>query len=283
MLTASQNRQQNLEAIPLFKEGIVCNRVNTYPRITVVTANFNKAEFLETTILSVLNQNYPNLEYIIIDGASTDGSVDIIRKYEKYLAYWISEEDKGMTDALVKGFNRATGDIYAWLNSDDAYTVGTLQFVSEFFSSRGFDLLYGDMYLTNKQFSITGISKSYSVNYRIYNFQATTLNQPACFWSATAFKNAGGLNVNFELAMDGDLFSRILALPGIKSYRTNRILAKFRIHSGQSPSWASSKDRQMEELHLIRSRETYSILFRLLYRMKLFRVYARLLRMFSLG
>src|SRR5688500_12214725 len=92
-----------------------------YPRITIVTPNYNYGHFLEKAIVSVLDQQYPNLEYIIIDGGSTDNSIEIIRKYEKHLAYWISEPDKGMYDAINKGFSRATGEVMAWLNSDDTY------------------------------------------------------------------------------------------------------------------------------------------------------------------
>jgi glycosyltransferase involved in cell wall biosynthesis len=90
-----------------------------YPKITIVTPSFNQGEFLEETIQSVLNQGYPNLEYIIIDGGSTDKSVDIISKYSKELSYWVSEKDNGQSEAINKGFRKATGEIVTWLNSDD--------------------------------------------------------------------------------------------------------------------------------------------------------------------
>lgn len=98
-----------------------------YPKITLVTPSFNQGEFIEETIRSVLLQNYPNLEYIIIDGGSTDDTVAIIKKYEKYISYWISEKDKGQSEAINKGLKIATGEIFNWLNSDDYYAPGTLK------------------------------------------------------------------------------------------------------------------------------------------------------------
>src|SRR6185436_13398869 len=92
-----------------------------HPKISIVTPSYNQGTYLEETILSVLNQKYPNLEYIIIDGGSTDNSIEIIKKYEKQLAFWCSEKDKGMYDAIQKGFSKSAGEIMGWLNSDDRY------------------------------------------------------------------------------------------------------------------------------------------------------------------
>ena len=105
-----------------------------YPRISIVTPSFNQGKYIEQTIQSVLSQNYPNLEYIIIDGGSTDGTVEIIKKYEQQLTYWISEPDKGQTDAINKGFAKCTGEIFNWINSDDYYSPNSLHIVAEVFS-----------------------------------------------------------------------------------------------------------------------------------------------------
>lgn len=104
-----------------------------YPKLSIVTPNFNGGEYLEATIKSVLSQNYPNLEYIIIDGGSTDESVAIIKKYESQLAFWVSEPDKGLYDAIQKGFDKSTGEIMAWINSDDLYHPKAFFTVAEIF------------------------------------------------------------------------------------------------------------------------------------------------------
>ena len=103
------------------------------PKITIVTPSFNQGQFIEETIRSVLDQNYPNLEYLIIDGGSTDQTIEVIRKYERQLSYWVSEKDRGQVHAINKGLARATGEIFGFLNSDDLYVPGTFEVVGEYF------------------------------------------------------------------------------------------------------------------------------------------------------
>src|SRR5262245_19170175 len=115
-----------------------------YPRISVITPSFNQAEFIETTILSILQQNYPNLEYLVIDGGSSDGSIEIIQKYQRHLAYWVSEKDRGQAHAINKGLQRATGELIAFLNSDDFYLEDTLARVADrYMRHPGVDLWHG--------------------------------------------------------------------------------------------------------------------------------------------
>lgn len=121
-------------------------------KFSIVTPSFNQAAYIEATIRSVLEQDYQHVEYIIIDGASLDGSVDVIKKYEKKLAAWISEEDNGQTDALNKGFHLATGDIFAWINSDDTYEPGTFKAVAEFFERNPeIGMVYGDAHFIDDE------------------------------------------------------------------------------------------------------------------------------------
>ena len=125
-----------------------------WPRITVVTPSFNQGQYIEETIRSVLLQGYPNLEYIIMDGGSTDESVKIIKKYEPWLSYWVSEKDCGQSHAINKGWQRSTGDLVAWLNSDDYLAPGTLRQVARIYCQHQdlpFGLIYGRANVINLQ------------------------------------------------------------------------------------------------------------------------------------
>src|SRR5512139_1414374 len=127
------------------------------PLVSIITPSYNQARFLETTIRSVLDQDYPNLEYLIVDGGSTDGSREIIQRYSDRLAWWVSERDQGQTDAINKGFARARGEILAWLNSDDTYLPGAIQGAVDFLQDHpGVGMVYGDANLIDEQSNVIG-------------------------------------------------------------------------------------------------------------------------------
>lgn len=203
------------------------------PRITVVTPSFNQARFLEETILSVTSQHYPNLEYIVIDGGSTDGSVEILRKYSGSLSYWISEKDAGPADAIRKGFARATGSILSYLNSDDVYRPGSLAAAAGAFASDPpADVVYGNMHWIDGGGGILAEKRQTPFSRIGYLYGGADLQQPATFWTRDLYEKAGGIDVRFRAAFDTDLFFRFVALNA--SFRhIPKVLAGFRVHSEQ--------------------------------------------------
>jgi Glycosyl transferase family 2 len=177
-----------------------------WPRISIVTPSLNQGRFIEETIRSVLLQGYPDLEYIIIDGGSTDGSVDIIRKYERYLSFWISEKDTGQSDAINKGLRRASGSIVNWLNSDDFLAPTALRKMADAFS--GEDDTLG---------AVAGIGHKVDANHNIFYSplperieRATLLRaidgwnfmQPACFFRKSVWDSCGPIRADLHYCMD---------------------------------------------------------------------------------
>lgn len=202
---------------------------SAWPRISIITPSFNQAAFLERTLLSVLDQNYPNLEYIVIDGGSTDGSVEILKKYEDRLAYWVSEKDRGQSHALNKGFARATGEIVGWLNSDDLYLSGTLACVGEWFAAHlQHDLFYGGLYLVDGDDRILNGLWAGTGDPR-YTFRVSLdVHQQSLFWRRDLMERAGVIDESLRFSMDLDFIVRLL-LHG-RAGRTRRYLGMFRLH-----------------------------------------------------
>ena len=154
-----------------------------WPKISVVTPSFNQGRYIEATIKSVLDQGYPNLEYIIMDGGSTDGTVEIIERYSDRLAYWVSEEDEGQTDALIKGFDRASGDILCWLCSDDLFEASTLQEVAEtFVRNPDWDVVYGDSFWIDAVGRPIRFKREIPYYRFIWMYDHNYLPQPSTFW-----------------------------------------------------------------------------------------------------
>lgn len=203
--------------------------IKKYSKISIITPSFNQGKFIEKSILSVLNQNYPNLEYIIIDGGSTDDTLSIIKKYEKYISYWVSEKDRGQSEAINKGFNVATGEIIAWLNSDDLYCNNVLEEISKVFTQHtDVDIVYGDVI----NFSESGKESYVRNQFELYDFfSRVSIHQPSVFWRRKIMDEVGLLNENLHYCMDYDFWMRLFL--NYKSLKIDMVLSRFREH-GQS-------------------------------------------------
>jgi glycosyltransferase involved in cell wall biosynthesis len=182
------------------------------PKISIVTPSFNQGAFIERTILSVLEQGYPNLEHIIIDGGSTDKTVEVIKKYEKNISYWVSEKDNGQANAINKGFHKATGELLGWLNSDDRLEPGALHTVAE--HSRRFPRA-GVFVGHGRIVDIAGEEISYTKPGDLHFdglcrwLAGGNFMQPSCFFRREAFLAAGPLDESIYMAFDLDLWLRL--------------------------------------------------------------------------
>jgi len=181
-----------------------------YPRITVVTPSYNQAQFLEQTILSVIGQQYPNLEYIILDGGSKDGSVEIIKKYEQHLKYWESAPDGGQAAAINKGFDMATGEILGWLNSDDMYMPGALHTVAKLLDKTSTNrVIFGNcLHFEEENTRKTRGSDVVEDHQYIELRLADYIIQPSSFWTKKTFEDIGPLDTSLNYVFDWDWYIR---------------------------------------------------------------------------
>ena len=224
-----------------------------WPKISIVTPSFNQGKYIEETIRSVLLQNYPNLEYIIIDGGSTDNTVEIIKKYQKHLKYWISEPDEGQSDALNKGLKKCTGDIFNWINSDDYLEPGALHAVSQAFVRNphalqvcGYTRLFEDG------------SDTPVLMHRCELFQSTEktivnqrINQQGAFYNLRAICELGNINTSLHYVMDLELWLKFLSCYGQdRIILIDDLLAHFRLHP-------NSKTVEFEERFRIETNGVY--------------------------
>jgi len=192
------------------------------PKISIVTPSFNQAQYIEETIRSVLLQGYPNLEYIIIDGGSTDGSIEIVKKYEPWLTYWVSERDRGQSHAINKGFQHATGEVFAFINSDDYYLPGAFTRVAENFTE-DYQLFVGMTFQIGTDGVLTGKRRAPSLAVDdVADWQKNWFRQPGCFFSKEVFKKVGGIDESLKYSLDFDLWLRILKV-GSGKYIENEL------------------------------------------------------------
>ena len=208
--------------------------VDLYPKISIVTPSFNQGKYIEQTILSVLDQHYPNLEYIIVDGGSTDETVEIIKKYEQRLTWWVSEPDRGQTDAINKGFAKCTGDIFNWINSDDYYESGTFEKLADFFNkNKTINVVCGREWGFNDANHADKILHSGSViKENVFEtIQIGIIDQPCTFFRKKYIDKFFPLDISLRYVMDRQLWWGYLLKYGQAHILiTDEIFTSFRQH-----------------------------------------------------
>lgn len=229
--------------------------------VSIVTPSFNQASFLEATIQSVLDQDYPHIEYSIVDGGSSDGSLDIIRSYANRLAWWVSEPDQGQTDAINKGFSHSSGQILAWINSDDTYQPGAISQAVKFLQAHpDVGMVYGDANFIDGSGKVIGRFPARQTDYRRLRQGYVHIPQQAAFFRAELWHKVGPLDPSFYFAMDYDLWVRLAALAPL--VYTQQLWANFRLHGGGKT--VSADDRcwpEMLKVHRRLGGSRFSILY----------------------
>lgn len=212
------------------------SKIVNWPKVSVVIPSFNQGEFIESTLLSIVDQGYPNLELIIIDGGSTDNTVEIIRKYEEHISYWESKKDNGQSQALNDGFDKATGDIYCWMNSDDTFAPNAIEkSIKTFLAHPEVNIVFGD-YLEideHDNFLNYNYAFDFSVNHFIY--EGFHLNAQSMFWRKEVHRRFGQFDEKLHRTMDYDMILRFGINEGISAFHRieNVPLGCFRRHENQ--------------------------------------------------
>ncbi len=224
------------------------------PKISIITPSYNQGQFIEQTIESVLSQNYKNLDYVIIDGGSTDNSLEIIKKYEKHLSYWVSEPDRGQSHAINKGLKVVTGEVVNWLNSDDFLEPVALAVVAEAFANPATQVLCA----RSRKFNKDGYFLSRGTEVYLGNLEKTIgwarIDQPETWFRKSAYDALGGVNEQMHYLMDREWWIRYLFAFGIEGIvQTERIIVNFRLHEdsktvSQSPAFQIDHDTFFVEL-----------------------------------
>lgn len=222
------------------------------PTISLVTCSYQQGRFIGSTLKSVLDQKYPELEYMVVDGGSSDSSVGTIAAHSEKLAYWVSEPDRGQTDALAKGFKRSTGEVMGWLCSDDLLLPGSLAAVSQYFAEHPeVDWVFGDALWIDGAGAPIRTKREMPWNRNVFLFDHNYLPQPSVFWRRRLYEAAGGLNPDFNLAMDSDLWLRFARIS--KPVHLARYLSCMRFYPEQKTRALKPAGRREDEL--LRSRE----------------------------
>ena len=249
-MTSTPNSLRSFVTQPYSPQPRLGATPNTYPKLTIITPSFNQEQYLEKTILSVLNQHYPNLEYFIIDGGSTDGSVAIIKKYEPYLAGWVSEKDRGQTDAINKGIRRATGDYIAFQNSDDVFAPDAFNRVAD--ACRRFpatDVFFGDMYITDEHDVILEEMRAPEFCVECHIYEGMQVFNQSLFMKRSRLEQVGLLDESLRFVIDYEIVARLGIQPGIQFRHVAGFWGGFRVQpDAKSSTIASTVGLQEHEL-----------------------------------
>ncbi len=223
-----------------------------WPKISIVTPSYNQGEFIEETIRSVLLQNYPNLEYIIMDGGSTDKTQAILKRYSPCLSHIVSEPDGGQSDAIATGFEIANGELLAWLCSDDLYLQGSLEWLAnQYIISPKIDLFCGAAKIDQGTGWFPWIETRYKYSTPTYAkliARGQSVQQPACFWTKRAYQKTAGIDRTLKFCMDYDLLLKLCQVG--KAKYVDRELAWIRIHP-DSKSSTLNDIHNLEQAHLV--------------------------------
>jgi len=202
-----------------------------WPKISIVSPSFNQGHYLEQAITSILGQDYPSLEYLVVDGGSADGSVGVIEKYAQRLSWWVSERDAGQSDALRKGFARSTGDLLGWVNSDDLLEPGALAAIGEAYHRSPGSIIAGNVLQFREGSARTRVLRQRCLTYedmvKIWTRRAF-YSQPGVFFPRAAYEAVGGVDVHLHYCMDHDLMNRMLKLCPV--VYLDRVVARARLH-----------------------------------------------------
>ena len=236
------------------------------PLISVVMPSFNQAKYIEKSILSVLNQDYPNKELIIIDGCSNDGTIKILKKYDPYIEYWVSEKDMGQSDALNKGFSVCKGDIYCWLNSDDLLLPNAFNTAFSELTKKNKKICYGDWVYIDENDQVIDKFYAFDVNSNHLKYEGFHLSADSIFWHKNVHETFSGFDVKLNKTMDFQMLLEFaLNQPKSAFIRSEKVLGAFRRYHGQKTAGYKFEEHQ-EHLYLAQKynyKDKYSFLGKL--------------------